>query len=238
MSRGAKCAKPEAMGVSEEPLNEPLNEREVKMATSLLARAVKFGQQRLILDGFIHQPGGLKPLAVIADAVMSEMELSGKRDREEARDEAERISAGYEESEWDQLSYAGASPKGYMGTVRGSYAAGGSTIPPPMPDAESHPFENLKIPLPPGVSTIHEWGRTVCQLEKYKEKKLTHAQMVSQSDFDPAIYNYLCWIKNRYGIEDSGCFPPKISPGIDLAAYLERSKFQQKGKETFKRVLR
>ena len=63
MSRGAKCAKPEAMGVSEEPLNE----REVKMATSLLARAVKFGQQRLILDGFIHQPGGLKPLAVIAE---------------------------------------------------------------------------------------------------------------------------------------------------------------------------
>lgn len=233
MSRGAKCAKPEAMGVSEEPLNE----REVKMATSLLARAVKFGQQRLILDGFIHQPGGLKPLAVSADAVMSEMELSGKRDREEARNEAERISAGYEESEWDQLSYAGASPKGYMGTVRGSYA-GGSTIPPPMPDAESHPFENLKIPLPPGVQTIHEWGRTVCQLEKYKEKKLTYAQMVSQADFDPEMYNYLCWIKNRYGIEDSGCFPPKISPGIDLAAYLERSKFQQKGKETFKRVLR
>ena len=65
------------MGSREEPLSE-----------SLLARALKFGQQRQILSG-------LKSFAVAADSVMKD--INSKRNR----DEAERLSAGFEEPEWD-----------------------------------------------------------------------------------------------------------------------------------------
>ena len=78
--------------------------RKVSLATSLLARAVKFGQQRQILSGFISQPGGLKSSAVAADSVMKD--INSKRNR----DEAERLSAGFEEPEWDELSFNGGSP--------------------------------------------------------------------------------------------------------------------------------
>eukprot|EP00435_Cladocopium_sp_Y103_P065222 s43_g27.t1 len=221
--------RPEAMGSSEEPLSAT----EVSLATGLLARAVKFGQQREILSGFITQPGGLKSFAVAADAVMKE--VAAKRNR----DEAERLSAGFEESEWDELSFNGGSPQS-------SSYQGGRSIPPPMPDGrshahpveESHPYENVKIPLPAGVMSVHEWGRTVCQLEKYKSKKMSYAQMVSEADFDKEIYNYLCFIKNKFGIEDTGCYPPKVTPATDLAAYLERIKFTAKAQESFRRVLK
>ena len=84
MSRGAKSVRPEAMGSREEPLSE----KEVSLSTSLLARALKFGQQRQILSG-------LKSFAVAADSVMKD--INSKRNR----DEAERLSAGFEEPEWD-----------------------------------------------------------------------------------------------------------------------------------------
>ena len=105
---------------------------------------------------------------------------------------------------------------------------------------DSHPFENMKIPLPTGVMSVHEWGRTVCQLEKYKSNKLTYAQMVSQAEFDKEMYSYLCFVKNKLGIEDTGCYPPKVSHAVAFAAYLERSNFAAKAqaKESFRRVLR
>ena len=88
------------MGSSEELLSE----KEVSLATGLLARAVKFGQERQILSGFISQPGGLKSFAVAANSAMKE--INSKRNR----DEAERLSAGFEEPEWDELSFNGGSP--------------------------------------------------------------------------------------------------------------------------------
>ena len=83
-------------------------------------------------------------------------------------------------------------------------------------------------------------ARTVCQLEKFKSMQLTYAQMVSQADFDKEMYSYLCFIKKKFGIEDTGCYPPKVSHAVDLAAYLERSKFTAKAQEqeSFRRVLR
>eukprot|EP00435_Cladocopium_sp_Y103_P013180 s2854_g3.t1 len=231
MSRGSKCAKPDAMGISEEPLNE----REITVATGLLSRAIKHGQQRLILDGFIHQPGGLKSLAVTADAVMKEMDFRGKRDREEAEQEAARFSAGCEDSEWDAISHAEASPKGYLGTTRGSYV-GEHHVPPPMPSSEKHPYENMKIPMPDGINSIADWGRTVCQLDKVKSKRMTYAQMISQADFDPEMASYLTFIKGKFGSDDSGNLPKKITPAVDLAAYLERVKYQGLSEAIHRRI--
>ena len=56
------------------------------------------------------------------------------------------------------------------------------------------------------------------------------------------MYSYLCFIKNKFGIESTGCYPPKVTQAVDLAAYLERIKFltnvQDKDRESFRRVFR
>ena len=128
MSRGAKSARPEAMGSSEGPLSE----KEISLTTSLLACAVKFGQQPGILSGFISQPGGLRSFAVAANAVMKEIHAKC------SRDEAECVSASFEESEWDELSFNGGSPG------CSSYQ-GGPSIPPPMPDGRSHARQESSV---------------------------------------------------------------------------------------------
>ena len=51
----------------------------------------------------------------------------------------------------------------------------------------------MKIPLPTGVTSVHEWGCTLCGLDKYKSKQLSYAQTVSQADFDKEMYSYLCF---------------------------------------------
>ena len=66
-----------------------------------------------------------------------------------------------------------------------------------------------------------------------------HAIDLRSDGVDKEMYSYLCPIKKKFGIEDTGCCPPKVSHAVDLAAYLERSKFTAKvqEKEGFRRVL-
>eukprot|EP00435_Cladocopium_sp_Y103_P069529 s268_g33.t1 len=150
MSRGAKSVKTDAaMGPSSHPLNEP----ELTQAAGLLARAVKHGQESLILRKYIHEPGHNKAIAGPADHVMKEIgEMLGKRDRDASP--GPMPSAGTDDSDWSAITPGGS----YVGNL--GYA-------PPMPAQEmsssAHPFENLKIPLPEGIDSVREWGQTVCK---------------------------------------------------------------------------
>jgi len=169
MSRGAKSFKFEAaMGPSSQPLNEP----ELTQAAGLRARAVKHGQESLILRKYMHEPGHNKAIAPAADHVMKEIgEMLGKRDREVSP--GPMPSAGTDDSDWS----AGTPGGNYVGNL--GYA-------PPMPaqDLSSHarPFENTKIPLPADVESVREWGQTICKMGKVKSRRLTYAEMGSMSE--------------------------------------------------------
>ena len=212
MSRGAKSFKSEAaMGPSSQPLNEP----ELTQAAGLLARAVKHGQESLILQKYIHEPGHNKAIASPADHVMKEIgEMLGKRDREVSP--GPMPSAGTDDSDWSAVTPGGS----YLGNL--GYA-------PPMPaqdlSSHAHPFENT-IPLPAGVDSVREWGQTICKMEKVKSRRLTYAEMVSMSEYDTGINDYLTFIISKFGTKNTGQLPEKITPGVDLATYLERVKFQ------------
>ena len=104
-------------------------------------RAVKHGQESLILRKYIHEPGHNKAIAPAADHVMKEIgEMLGKRDRDVSP--GPMPSAGTDDSDWSAVTPGG----NYVGNL--GYA-------PPMPaqDLSSHarPFENKKIPLPADV---------------------------------------------------------------------------------------
>ena len=212
MSRGAKSCKSEAtMGPSTQPLNEP----ELTQAAGLLARAVKHGQESLILRKYIHEPGQNKAIATSADHVMKEIgDMLGKRDRDASP--GPMPSAGTDDSDWSAVTPGGS----YVGNL--GYAA-------PMSSkdmqGQAHPFENMKIPLPEGVDSVREWGQTICKMDKVKNRRLTYAEMVSMSEYDTEINDYLMFIQTKFGTKNTGKLPEKITPGVDLAVYLERVKY-------------
>ena len=50
--------------------------------------------------------------------------------------------------------------------------------------------------------------------------------MVSMSEYDTGINDYLTFIISKLGTKNTGQLPEKITPGVDHATYLERVKFQ------------
>lgn len=65
--------------------------------------------------------------------------------------------------------------------------------------------------LPEGVTSVIEWGDTVCTLPKYKSGKYTYAAMISVAKTDDEIQDYLKWAKT------AGMKSAKLD---DLRAYM------------------
>lgn len=55
------------------------------------------------------------------------------------------------------------------------------------------------------------WGRTVCDLPKYKSKKWTYVDMIKEATTDEEIKEYLDWVLRH---------PNKSAKTRDLANYL------------------
>ena len=72
-----------------------------------------------------------------------------------------------------------------------------------------------KLQLPPGVSSIEEWGRTVCELPAVMQLKKSYAEIVK----DPNQVSYLKWVaRHEVGMG------PRVA---DLARYLKAVKFEE-----------
>lgn len=226
----------------------PLTEQEVRTTAGLLQRAIKFSQERAVLQCFVHQPGMEKSLAVTCDTVMRDARsLLGKRQSEAAHvseaasselpSEAEYlvnlgIGEYHSDSDWDRVSMASAVAGGKP--ISGSYV-GEASVPPPMPSTT----ENTKIPIPHDCGDVIKWGKSQCMCEKYRKEEYTYAQMVRMSSSDTDMYSYLSYIMKKYGTNGTGNLPEKITPAVDLATYLERIQFQGTSKGmAFQRVLK
>ena len=77
------------------------------------------------------------------------------------------------------------------------------------------PMTPGKLLLPPGVSSIEEWGRTVCELPAVIQLKKSYAEIVK----DPTQVNYLNWVMRH----ETG-MGPRVA---DLAKYLKAVKFDE-----------
>ena len=57
-----------------------------------------------------------------------------------------------------------------------------------------------KVSLPDGVSSLEEWGRTICELPKVKELNASYRELVNISDGgDTKMASYLNWVRNYKG---------------------------------------
>ena len=91
--------------------------------------------------------------------------------------------------------------------------------------------------------TFSLWGNSVCQMPKVAELKLSYLELIQLASTDTEIKEYLMWVKNRYGTENTGNAKGKITPAVDLAMFLEAVDWNgdsmvEKGSMTFSRKLR
>ena len=96
------------------------------------------------------------------------------------------------------------------GVLTGFSATGGQQVISPKV------LSSQTVELPPGVSSIKEWGKTLCELPAVARQKLSYealAQDESQTD-------YLLWI-----LKQGASKGPRVA---DLANYLQATKFTEK----------
>ena len=96
----------------------------------------------------------------------------------------------------------------------------------------SHVQENEAIPLPDGCETAAVWGKTVCAMEKYRQRKWTYQKMVDVADGKyvesgqmSEMRDYFAFLMARYSTKGGKSIPQRITPAIDLCMYLERIKW-------------
>ena len=86
----------------------------------------------------------------------------------------------------------------------------------PVDQMPIHPVSaGKKCVLPPGISSVSEWGQTLCTLPKYAASKLSYHEMV----LDESKHGYLTWIL-KHGKGRGGRFE-------DFSSYLEAIDFEK-----------
>lgn len=91
-------------------------------------------------------------------------------------------------------------------------------MPEPGPSTDQLPVKPVtpgKVQLPPGVSSIEEWGRTVCELPAVMQLKKSYAELMK----DSSQVSYLKWVARH----ETG-MGPRVT---DLAKYLKAMKFEE-----------
>lgn len=77
--------------------------------------------------------------------------------------------------------------------------------------------------LPDGVTSLEQWGKTLCTLPKVASKKLTYAAMIKKSKWDDEMLSYLQWVMH------SNMKSAKLD---DLKAYLRKTGFEKENSDT------
>lgn len=77
--------------------------------------------------------------------------------------------------------------------------------------------------LPPGVSSLTQWGKTRCDLPKMASYKLSYAALIEKSKTDDVIREYFQWVLDRPN-DRSG----KVA---DLHAYLKAVNYQKENEK-------
>lgn len=72
---------------------------------------------------------------------------------------------------------------------------------------------NKSVSLPPGVSSVNDWGNTVCRLPRVAKMECSYSELLEK----PELFSYLKWVK-QHGKGQSGRFE-------DFSKYLTAVRF-------------
>lgn len=157
------------------------------------------------------------------------MQAGGMNDATKRRRDVE-VASSVGEADWERVTqFSDEVPP--MDHMRGAPSyAGGPGYPAPMPESSTMKMPqtplmalthvNTKIPIPEGM-TLERWGNEVCKMDKVVDLKLSYRELIELAKTDHSIGQYMNWIAGTFGTQKVGLLPNKITPGVDLAFYLE-----------------
>ena len=178
---------------------------------SVVAELLRFSPDHSLCL-YLAMSQGPEKLVTQAEVVMAR-EILARLERQSAPVE---LSAGSmhdgskrlrETEEWDAISYD-ASAEEFMDRLSGS-SLPDKQDPIVLPKDKS---EVSKIPFPPGVPSLSDWGSTVCRLPRVNHLNASYEELTRMPDQQP----YLKWVA-EHGMSRGGRFE-------DFALYLKASK--------------
>lgn len=161
------------------------------------------------------------------------MQAGGMNDATKRRRDIEGASS-IGENDWERVTQF--SDEVPMDHMRGAQSyAGGPGYPTPMPQSSTLAMPhtplmtlthvNTKIPIPEGI-TLELWGNEICKMDRVVDLKLSYRELIELAKTDHKIGQYMNWIVGMFGHQKAGLLPDKITPGVDLAFYLEAVGWQ------------
>jgi hypothetical protein len=135
--------------------------------------------ERMHAQGLSPGNTAMEALAVCSSSSLlpSSMTDASKRQRDESDGKVHRgsiLEAEISESEFDVVSSPGAS------VAKDSQS----------PHVPKKMFANEEIELPSGITSVAEWGETICELQRVKAENKTYVEIAK----DPALSSYVTWI--------------------------------------------
>ena len=214
--RASKMSKSDT--VSDGALTEP----EMDRAAELLHRAVVHEQgNRLVMkiSHHIHGRGTAVNAAGVIEEVKQAMSDASKR----------RLDS---ESEWDEVSNGSEFPilvpKSSEEKPRGSK---------PLAQHDLLP-KGFGIPLPSGVASVADWGRTIIKMKKYKDLNLSYEELIKMAESHGEHHRYLQWIQSNFSPANEDIHKVKMTQAVDLALYLKKIDWQKGESMEFQRCFK
>ena len=112
--------------------------------------------------------------------VISNSFSAPKHDCQGMADSSKRLRSDHDDQEWIVTSDAA-----------GSSAASTSQMPAFTHSQGRVPRGANGKPLPAGITSAHQWGRTLCTLPKVKAKNASYDELIIMSETDEALKQYL-----------------------------------------------
>eukprot|EP00438_Fugacium_kawagutii_P012099 Skav209448 [mRNA] locus=scaffold2199:144696:152896:- [translate_table: standard] len=204
--------------------DQRLSAHEVSHAAGLLMRAVKHGQGEQVMM-IIRGAPSAKGYAVGSAALVTEAQLllSQGQPGPSSMTDAVKRRIPDDDHAWELASDT-------PDKVPSEYYQGTEPSSPPWVRVSNPLLETMQeikedtnIPLPSDISDVHMWGKCLVETEKYKSEKISYLQMIQMAKSDREIHQYLSYIKKTYGyVPGKTKDDEKVTPGRDLARYLQR----------------
>lgn len=220
---------------------------EIGMFTELLHRGLTHGQGPTLIQAY-RDSRAYKSTHVEALTFVNESMRTLVQSDDAAgsmSDAAKRRRDDESGSEWSKVGDSSPKPSttyaGYAGSVAAPYPSSPTKVDQPVESQYGFVHSNRQIPLPKGMS-MHQWSRVMCKLEKVKHLQLCYEELVARARGDEETHDYLKFIINKFGTKGKAPSSDlKVTPGVDLALYLEAIEWQPRnpeGRDSFVRELK
>jgi hypothetical protein len=216
----------------------PLNEEEISRCAELIHRAVVHEQGFRVVQTVsrhIHGRGTEVNVQEVFDKVASNMVPQAMTDASKRRLEVS-------DSEWSAVTQSGTEPRdeepdakyleGYQHFKLKPIGSWTSQVP------TDRTGKGVDVPLPTGVNSVMEWGRTIINMKKYADENISYGELVDRAANSAEHARYVQWIQSTYTPPDEEIVSCKKTQAVDFALYLKKIHWKRQENSEFVRCMK